>query len=424
MDQYKKFTLKNGLRLIVVPAKSTEVVTTLVMFGVGSRDESDENAGISHLLEHMHYKGTKKRPEPSEVSEFIDSIGAEHNAFTDKEVTGYYVKTVPDHMEAAFDFISDNLLHSTFDPKELKKEKNVILQEIDMYEDLSMVMVGTKFEEAVFGKNSLGRDVIGFKESVSAATRQDLINYKNSFYNTESAVVVIAGNPGKHSVESLKKLVYKYFKLPSNKSKKNAIPVLSETKGQKIIQKQTEQSQLAIGFRTVPLKHSDNYILDLISVILGGSMSSRMFKEIREKRGLAYSVKTHMNTYSCGGSMITQAGVHDDKVYEAAKAIIGEYKKLINEKVGKSELLRAKEIVRGKTMIKFEDSEELALYYALEEVLTKNVKTPGQILEKYKKITAEDIQKTAKKYFVDSRAGLSFVGKKIDKEKLEKIFKI
>lgn len=424
MNEYKLIKLKNGLNLILVPKSSTEVVTAMILFKVGSRNESDDIAGISHVLEHMHYKGTEKLPTGLKIAEFIESLGGEHNAFTGKEYTGYYTKLVPKHLEKAFEFLSDILLNSKFDSTELEKEKGVILQEISMYEDLPMEMVGNYFEEAVFGQNALGRDVIGRRESVQKVDREKLIKYRDEHYSAENGVLVLAGNFGNLSEHEIVNLSEKYFNFP-NKSASGLSKIdINNKKSHKIVIKKTEQGHLTVGFRTVPITDPDYFKLDLLAMILGGSMSSRMFEEIREKRGLAYAVRTNTSNFIESGFLVTQAGVPHEKVYEAAEAIIGEYKKIKENKVPEEELLKAKEIISGKILIKFEDSEELAHYFASDRLLLGKIVTPEELVKIYQDITVDDIMEVANKYLTDERMGLAFIGSDFSEQKLEEILRI
>lgn len=425
MNEYKKIILENGTRVIFVPRTSTEVLTVMVMFGVGSRYESDANAGISHVLEHMFFKGTKKRPTGLKISEFIDSIGGEYNAFTGKEYTGYYVKAAPKHLDNAFDFLSDILLNSKFDPIELEKEKNVIIEEINMYQDLPMEMVENYFEDAVFGKNALGREIIGFKESVKNVTREELVRYKDDHYISNNSVIVLAGNFSAYSEDDLIEKIENYFDFAKRKELEIEKIKLNDKKAIYLKNKPTEQSNLAIGFRTVPCSHPDHYKLLLLATVVGGSASSRMFEEIREKRGLAYAVKSYVTNYSESGALITRAGVPNDKVIEAVKAIVGEYKKVILEPISEEELNKAKEFIYGRTLIKFEDSEELAYHYLIDEIVCKDIKTPKQINEMIGTYTSSDLMEMAKKYFKTDNLGLSYIGKlELNEKKIEGMLNI
>lgn len=424
MEEYERTTLSNGLTLITVPRLSTEVLTAIIMFGIGSKYESEDIAGISHVLEHMFFKGTKKRPTGLKISEFIDSIGGEYNAFTDKEYTGYYVKVTPSHLTDGLDFLSDILQNSLFDPKELEREKNVIVEEIKMYEDLPPAMAEMQFERAILGDNDFGREIIGYRESVKAVTKEKLINYKNNHYNSGNATLVLAGNFGKYGRSELEKMAQDYFHLPEgSKSQKSAIKI-SDKKGLAITKKNIEQANIIVGFRTVPNTHPDHYKLCMLSMILGGSASSRMFEEVREKRGLAYSVRTTASDYAETGLLCTQAGVPHEKAKEAIAAIIGEYKKIKTTQVPQTEMAKALETIKGKLLIKFEDSEELAYHYAVDDVVCKKITSPKEMIEIYSKITADDILEVAKKYLTDERMGISLVGKEISSNEIDRLLKI
>lgn len=420
----QKMTLKSGLRLILVPNKSTSVVTILAMFGVGSRNEIDRLAGISHVLEHMNYKGTKKRPTFLEVAEFIESIGGEHNAFTDKEYTAYYTKVTPKHLEDGIDFVSDNVLHSTFDNGELSKEKGVIIEEINMYEDLPMENIENKFEEALFGKNALGRDVIGTKESVLDLTRDDLVEYLKYHYTASNCVLVLSGNFGDISEERIKKIVEGKFDFLGVKPENPGQVSLNQSKSIAIIPKKTEQSHLIVGFFGPPFLSKDRYALKLLSVILGGSMSSRMFVEVRERRGLAYAVRTSTSNYREAGSIKTQAGVPHSKVKETIEAILSEYRKISQKEVLEAELKKAKEIINGRTMIALEDSYEVACHYATWETIGGIAKSPDEILKEYEKIRPGDILAMAKKYLVDNRMVLAHIGPALKGSDINRVFKL
>lgn len=420
LNTYSKHILKNGIRLILVPDESKEVVTTMVAFGVGSRYENNDLAGISHVLEHMHYKGTKKRPTALAISEFIEGVGGEHNAFTSKEYTGYFVKVASKYLERSVEFLADLLTNSLFDPAELEKEKDVIIQELDMYEDLPMEVAASRFETALFGKNSLGRDVIGYKKSVKTISRNDLIKYRDQYYLGRNMVVVLSGNFGGMSEKQVIALIEKNFNFDDKDTPKYLKINLNQTKSFSLVNKKNEQSQLVIGFPGCSHTDPDRYNLKMLALILGGSMSSRMFTEIREKRGLAYAVRSSVTNYLDTGSIETVAGVPHSRVEETILAILAEYKKIIKG-VTAAELARAKEYVYGSLLIGFEDSTELASHYLMNELLTGKIKTPAEVAATYQKITLDDVKKAAEKYLDFSRLSLSFVGPDLTEEKLSKI---
>jgi predicted Zn-dependent peptidase len=356
-----------------------------------------------------------------EIAEFIESVGGEHNAFTGKEYTGYYAKIVPKHLVEALDFLSDNLLGSRMTDEDVEHERAVIKQEINMYEDIPSEVCSNKFEEVVFGKNALGRDIIGTKETLDATSRQDILNYKEEHYFGENVVVVIAGNQADHSEESIIKLIEEYFPLRSATGAKKDALKLRLKKSFEIVKKDTAQAQIAVGFQTTSVSDKDTFTLELLSVILGGAMSSRMFQEIREKRQLAYSVRTTTSSYIESGTLVTQAGVNEGKTVEAIEAILNEYRKIKTEKVSAKELAKAREIINGKMLIKFENSEELAYHYASDETLIGKTHTPAELAAIYTSIGVDDIFNAANKYFSDDRLGLCFVGKQLDRERVRQI---
>jgi len=369
----------------------------MLMFHVGSRDENTSLAGISHVLEHMHYKGTKKRSTSQEVAEFIESIGGEHNAFTSKEYTGYYVKVAAKHIEDSFDFLSDLIVNPLFRSEDLEQEKKVILQELSMYQDIPMEIVANKFENLVFGDNALGRDIIGRRESIESTTRDDLLGYRARYYHAGNAVLVIAGN---FEISKIKDKVAKLFTLPSGKKVKRNPLFLDKPQMLGLTKKKIEQSQVCAGFLGASTLDEDRFALRLLTVILGDSMSSRMFVEIREKRNLAYAIKTSASFYLESGAIETQAGVAHANVYEVIEGILHEYEKIKSVEVNDSELQKAKEIITGKLLIAFEDSEQVANHFAFGELFSRENLTPSELLVKYNKVTTKDIHRVAKKYFI------------------------
>lgn len=418
--KFIKHTYEDGLRLILASDPAKEVATVLVMAGVGSRYEDDNIAGISHILEHMHYKGTKKWPTAMQVAEYIENIGGEHNAFTSKEYTGYYVKAAGKYLDKALTFLSSIITEPLFPKDELEREKGVILEEVKMYEDLPMEVASSKFEEALFGANSLGRDVIGTPKSIKAVTRDDLTGFKDSFYTSGNTVIVIAGNFGSYNEDKLILEIARLFPLPQ--SPKKPYPKVAEPKAKKysFVCRQIEQANMVIGFPGVSYQSPDKYKLNMLALILGGSMSSRMFCEIREKKGLAYAVRTGANSYLDLGSIETFAGVPHDKVMAAALAIIGEYTK-ITKQISDAEVARAKEIIYGRSLITFEDTNELANNYATQLILNDKILTPKQIMEKYAKISKEDLLETARKYLNPKNMTISLVAKEINEKDIRSL---
>jgi predicted Zn-dependent peptidase len=422
IEKYTKFTLDNGLRLVIIPDSSREVVTTMAVFGVGSRYEEDRIAGISHVLEHMLYKGTTQRPTSTLISEFIEDIGGEHNAFTSKEYTGYYAKVASKYLERSIDFVSDLVLNPLFPEEEFEQEKQVILQELKMYEDLPMEVASSKFEEALLGSNNLGRDVIGYEKSIVSLTREDLVNYHHDNYTAANGIVVLAGNIGDITLDEAKALVQRYFTLPEGEETLCPDTNLNTSKAIKLVEKQTEQSNVIIGFRGAGYNNKDKYALKLLAMILGGSMSSRMFTEIREKKGLAYAVRTSSSSYQDIGVIETYAGVPHERVSEAIEAILREYHRVF-EDLTEAEVRRAKEIVYGRMLISEEDTSEVATHFALQSVMGKEILSVKEISIILEKITRDDIINIGRKYLIESNLALGFVGQNFSKEKAEEILR-
>ncbi|MEI6498485.1 MAG: pitrilysin family protein [bacterium] len=421
--KFQNTTLKNGLNTVIVPIPSSNVVSTFVLFGVGSRYEEDNLAGIAHVLEHMHFKGTTKRPQAKDISEYIESIGGEHNAYTSKEYTGYYAKVAAKHLEKSFDFLSDLVLNPLFDVNELAKEKHVIYQELDMLRDMPSAIVSNKFDEAVFDRNALGREIIGTRESIGAIGRDDLIDFRKKYYVASNAVVAVVGNIT--NIEETLSLLEKYFVFESGKRAVVDSSDMTRQRRSIITNKKTEQSQIIIGFRGASSMDDDKYALKILALILGGSMSSRMFEEIREKRNLAYSIHTASSSYLDTGIIETQAGVAHDKVAEAIEAIMAEYSKIKSLGVTDFELQKAKDIITGAMLIGFEDTGELAEYFTRQALLNSSILAPDESLVKSNAVTCSDVLRVANKYLRDETLTMSLVGPwKKSETKFDKLLKI
>ena len=310
--KYKKFTLGNGLRVILAPMTETGTVTVLVMTGVGSRFESRKENGIAHFLEHMMFKGTEKRPTTLDISRELDSIGADYNAFTGKEYTGYYAKVEAHHWETALDVVSDMFLNAKIDQDEIERERGTIIQEINMYEDMPARKVAEIWEEHLYGDTPLGWDVAGPKENIKAFNRRDFVKYMERGYVGGNVVVGIAGNIDpkvlKREVEKRFEVVHAGVRPEFKKvSDKQSEP------GVRIHKKKTDQTHFLLGVRGYDMYHPDRFALGILSVILGGGMSSRLFIEVRERRGLAYRVRTETESFHDAGYLATQCGVEQEK---------------------------------------------------------------------------------------------------------------
>jgi len=420
---YKKTTLKNGLRIITVPMKDTQTATIAVMVGVGSRYEAKKEAGLTHFIEHMFFKGTQKRPTALAISEELDAIGGEFNAFTSKDRTFYYAKADAKHLEIALDVISDMYLNSKLEQEEIEREKGTIIQELNMYEDTPMRMVGDIFEGLLYPGNALGLDIVGNKKTIQSFNRKDFLNYMKIFYVANDTVVCVAGKiQEQRIIERIKKVF-----AGMNKGKKpHAKKVIENQKGAKvkIKFKKTDQTHLIIGNRAYHENHKDRFALSLLSIILGGNMSSRLFIEVRERRGLAYSVRTGVDSFRECGYIATQAGVEHENLEKTVEVILSEYKKISTEITGEKELQKAKDFVKGKGVMGFEASDEVMMFFIEQEMKKEKIMTLPEIFAKIDKVTADDILRVAKDVFRENTLNLAVIGPHRDAKKIEKLLKM
>ncbi|MDD5012796.1 MAG: pitrilysin family protein [Candidatus Pacebacteria bacterium] len=406
---YKKTILNNGLRIITVPQKESKTATVLVLVGTGSKYETKEISGISHFLEHMFFKGTKRFKKPKDVAEFLDKIGGDFNAFTGEEYTGYYAKVSAEHLDIAFEWVSDIFLNSIIPLKEVEKERGVIIEEINMYKNNPMMYIGQLWKEVLYGDQPAGWDIAGTKETVSSITRKNILNYISSQYNAKNTIVCLAGNINEE--EAIQK-TKKYFNKTKIKKSKEKVKVIERQKEPQALffYKDTEQTNLALGVRSYNMTHKDKYVCDLLAIILGGMMSSRLFEEIREKLGVAYYVKTYNEADTDTGSIVTFVGVDNLKLEKVIKTILKEYKRLTEKRVNEKELKKAKDYMKGKMILNLESSHSKAYFYATQELLKKEILTIEDIFDKIDKVTGEDILRVAKDIFKNKNLNLALIG--------------
>lgn len=421
MNNYKKTSLSNKVPLITVPIKGAKTTTALVMFKTGSRNESRENNGISHFLEHLFFKGTKKRPNTLTLSSDMDSLGGEYNAFTAKEYTGYWFKVANNKVHRALNIMGDMLFNSLFDPEEIEREKGVIIEELNMYEDTPRIHIEDIFETCLYGDTPAGWETVGTKENIRRFKREDFIKYLETQYGSKSAYIIIAG-----AVKtSDKKLVAKIFgRFGNNKFQKKPKVIENQKSPQlKIVHKKTDQLVLSLGVRTIPFGHPDEFKLKLLAIILGGSMSSRLFINLRERRGLAYYVRTNTEFYSDSGYLTTQAGVPADKIKEAIEIILHEYKKISRELIPARELKRAKDLLQGRVLLQMEASDNLANWYAQQAIYRRQILTPGELIKNIKKITPAELRSVSRRLFVNRNLNLALIGQ-AQAEKIKPLLKL
>ncbi len=408
---FKEITFKNKAKLLLIPFKDTKAVTVLFLFGVGSRNESLEINGASHFIEHLMFKGTKKRPTTLDISRALDRVGAEFNAMTSKDYTGYYIKINYENIDLAVDILSDMLLNSKFDAKEINRERGVIVEEINMYHDNPLMFIESIFEEVVYEGNTLGWEIAGPEEVIKNITRQQLLDYKSSFYRADNVVIAVAGKIDGR----VRRLIEQKFidKLEHSKAPIKTFSPFVDTQLEprlKLHFRDTKQVQLALGFPSFGYEDPRIYALHLLSIILGGNMSSRLFISVRERRGLAYFVRCYPNYYQDTGNLFIQSGLDTSRIDEALSVIIAELKKVKAKGVTAKELHDAKEFLRGKVILSLEDSSALAEYFAKQRLLTGRILTPEQKMKKYDEVTLSDIKKLAQNIFQKQKLNLAIIG--------------
>ncbi len=421
---FKKNILANGLRLLLAPQEGSGSTTVLVLFGVGSKYETKEINGISHFLEHMFFKGTKKRPNTLAVSETLDRVGGSYNAFTSKETTGYWAKVAQEYWELALEWVADILLNSKFEEEEIEKEKGVVIEERNMYLDDPRSYVGELWESLLYGNQPAGWDTIGTEEAILGFKRQQLIKYLNDHYRSRNALICLAGKLP-HEKEIERKINYYFKKIKKGVGQKKLAVKENQKKPQALISfKETDQTHLCLGVRAYDQSHPDRYALLVLAVMLGGMMSSRLWISVRERKGLAYYVKTSYEKYTDSGYLVTQAGVANQRVEEAIKTILEEYQKIRDEKISISELKKAKDYLVGMTTLSLETSDSLASWIAFQEILKNEVLTPQEFFSKIKAVKVSDLARVAYDIFKPEKLNLALIGPFKEREKFEKLLKI
>ncbi len=403
-------SLKNNLKYHVSRVDGVNSVTILVMIKVGSSYESSINNGISHFLEHVVFKGNKKYPLAIDISKAVDGIGGKQNAFTSKEYTGYYIKVSKQHIQFGLEFLSQLVFYPTFPKKDLEIEKKVVIEEINMYEDDPQSMIYRIFESLIFKNSSLGYQVLGKKENIKKFSREQLIEYHQYLYSPNRVVLSIAGFISPNI--DLDALIKKYFlvQLPQTTIKYKLDTVIQKSSRHKFVYKNLQQCHIVIGYRTFGREHKDRYILSLLSAILGGGMSSRLFYQIREQKGLVYYIGAYPQLYSNNGYMAFSFGSSPELTQEVIDNIYKILKDLKDNEIENDELSKAKEYLKGNLLLGLEGTSDLANFYA-EDILFKNkIRNVDDIIKKINDINTEDIQRLAKKIFINKNLNIAGIG--------------
>ena len=417
MATFDRATLSNGTRLLTAPMSHAQSVSCFVMFASGSRYERREESGIAHFAEHMFFKGTERRPTARAIATEIDAIGGEFNAFTGKELTGYYVKCAAETRDVALDVLVDMLRNSRFDADEIEREKGVIVEEMNMYTDTPRSYIGNVWERHLYGDQPLGWDIIGTEETVRGASRDTFLGYLDRWYRPERTVVGLGGRIGDGVLERLEELLGDIAPEATGKADPavptNGSPVRIHTK-------QSDQAHVVLGTRSYPHGHPDRYVVQLLSTVLGGGMSSRLFTEVREQRGLAYYVFCGNTSYADAGALAAQAGVDLNRIDEAIETIAAELRRVVAEPVPAEELEKARAYAKGRFVLGLESPHATIMFGLRRELLEGQAVEPTEILAGLDAVTVEDVQRVAADILGDDLR-LALIGPFEDPERFEKL---
>jgi len=409
LSNFQRKVLGNGLRVIFVPEPHSLATMAMVLVEAGSKYEPRELNGISHFLEHMCFKGTTKRPTALKIASELDGLGAQYNAFTSHEYTSYYAKARNESLDKILDAVADLYLDPLFEEKEIEKEKGVIVEEINMYEDRPEKKVQDLFMELLYGDQPAGWPVAGKKEVIQKVGREDFVNYRAKHYVPQATIVVIAG---KFNEEKTPKKIEEYFdSLPKGpKGVKIAVKESQDAPKELVHFKKSDQTHLVLGFRAFSILDDRRFTLDVLSDILGGGMSSRLFQKIREEMGAAYYVGAGAALYSDHGEVSMSAGIDHKKIREVIMAAIQEFARLKDENVSEEELKRTKDHLIGNLYLSLETSDQLGYFYGGQEVMGLELKTPEELANRLNAVSAEDIRTLARELFVLEGLNLALVG--------------
>lgn len=427
MKKIQKKIFKNGLKVAIAPMPFSQAVATNIFIGAGSRYEPKELSGISHFLEHLVFKGTKNRKSHKEISEDVEGKGGVLNAWTDIDHTGFWNKMPAKYLEESLDVAFDLVFNPLLRDKDIKKEKGVILEEINRKEDLPEWQIWELFQQVMWPNEKLGQYPLGTKESVRKIQQEDFLRYVESLYQPNNMVIVVAGNVDRGAVFK------KTEKLLKNLSKKREIKkkrfFLEKVKNKKISlgprvllqRKETEQVHICLGTEGFPFGHPYQFAIGILSVIVGQGMSSRLFTRIREEKGWAYSIHSSQRSFQDTGYFVVYGGIKTSKIKETLKLILSEFRNLKDKKVSSKELRKAKEFICGNFLLSMDEPDNVASFLGTQELLCPKVYTPKEYIAQINKVQAEDILKTANEIFSPSKLHLALIGSFKNKQEFEKL---
>jgi predicted Zn-dependent peptidase len=419
--KFNKTILKNGLRIITIPMPDNPSVTVLVMVATGSEYEDKKTNGLSHFLEHMVFKGTQKRPKSIDISHELDSIGANYNAFTSQEYTGYYAKANTKHFDKILDVVSDMYQNPLFEQSEIDKEKNVIIEELRMYNDLPQRRVQEVLTELMYGDQPAGWNIIGSEANLNSFTREDFIKYRHKHYVSRATTVIVAGEIDEAMV--LGKVEKAFSKIAeSDKVIKTPVKVEQKKIGVRTIYKETDQTHIVIGLHTFPITDRRMPTLVVLASVLGGGMSSRLFAKMRDELGICYYVKVSPDPFTDHGDITISAGLDNSRVEEGIKGLLGECKRLKDEQLSEGELQKVKDFIAGTTMLELETSDDRAEFAGYQEILKGKIENPDEFIDKVNNVTAKDVKDLANQIFVNEKLNMAIIGKFKDSSVFEPYF--
>ena len=410
----QEYTLENGLRVVTIDTKSYPTFTCALLVRAGSRDESAQNNGVAHFFEHMVFKGSKKYPTPSLISTILDGLGGDHNAFTAQDHTGYWIRGANEHFQLCIDVLSDMIKHPNIDPVEMEKEKGAIIEEINMYEDNPMWRASEFLDEVMYKGTSLGLPIAGSKETVMAMKPDDIRSYLGAWYKPKNAILVVAG--GLESIEStMKNTIAQAFEdwtgggdVPSRVKYKG----IHTTSRIQVMKRASEQMHIRIGYPAYSYSDPRRFALSILTTVLGGGMSSRLFSQVREKHGLCYYISMGAQAYEDAGHVVTSLGtsVEPEKVKLAIQLSLKEHEQITMQPISPQELARAKSMVKGHFLLSLESSEYVAEHVAKQSLFYSESLTPEQICEHIDSVTATQVQSVAQDILKPSAMYLCAVG--------------
>ena len=391
---HRVHALPGGARLVTEAMPERHSTSVVFMFAGGSRLEDDRLAGVSHFIEHLFFKGTKRRPSSKEIADTIEGVGGFINASTDKELTAYWARVPSEHMALGFDVLFDIVANSRLDPADVERERMVILEELRMYQDQPQDYVQNLFEELIWPDHPLGRDIAGTEQSVSQLSRDDILEYADWHYRLPNLVIGAAGSLEEREILDV---VSEGLALRSDLDGVTPTQSPAPLGGPKVLVKrrETEQAHICLGARAFSYLHPDRYALDLLNTVLGEGMSSRLFLNIRERLGLAYDVHSFTQKHRDTGYVGVYIGVDPKKAVDAVNAVMAELRSLGETEVSADELARAKEFTKGRLRLELETTNGVAFWLTYQELLLGQIKTIEEELALVDGVTAADVKRVA-----------------------------